>query len=446
MALPLGRVCLRRLQHPSRPISLLGSRKSIELLSTRTFHHSLRATAKKKKTKSVIADDPFDEEDGEDDLFGSNNVQIKGGAPTTTPISTDAFDSVSNTRVISTQEQERLREKEKQRLEEFDKELEWLQRTTGENGKKQYQKPGNSSLIRLITSVKTHDDFQHLMTILKQWRIYPATSLSKAIDPLVIETAVKTNNVRLLLSVLSHRPIFGISVPTPSHARLLLRTIICPTNSFPPSYSPSLKNASQAIMDHSMDKQRLEDALRLADVLSMTEVHVPVQRLPTPIVGIAVSGAHGSFCSDNLVPVSLSPSTDIISGSILLSSLFRVIASGLKEEGSEAVAAHTEAAVQLAQKLRSVAKRGAITNGAQSRELLWALSALRECKAALAREELSDILKPKLFTNWIDAAMVLLIKQLSVRGKTVVSRVGDLEGFQPIDGAFERVFGNSYST
>ncbi|KAG8832968.1 hypothetical protein FRC17_000235 [Serendipita sp. 399] len=428
MSLPIGRIGVRTLKHST---SLLRSKAWAGTFSVRTIHHSLQATAKKKKTKHAADNDIFDEGDEGDDLFGSHSNPSKPSVSTRvdteSSINKLTRDS-AKARVNSAQELELQRTNEKQR----------------ENGKKDRFNPGKSALIRFIKMVETTDDFRSLMSILKNWRIYPATPLRSVVNALVVETALKSNNIPSLLSVLEHHPLYGISVPTPSLARQLLHVITSPVDTYPPVYSPSLNRTPESQTESSVYRQRMDDVLRLKEILSKTRVKVPRENPPvsdSPVVGILVDGSHGILSSDEHVSVSLAPENDLISGSLLLSSLLRVITSGMEDTEQDSISAYIEVAVELAQNLAKAARRGKITNSANSKDQSWALAALQESKMALSQAGLAEIPNRQHLTTWIDAGIALLAQQLAHRGKAVASRVKNLGNLEPLNPAFVEVFG-----
>ena len=184
-----------------------------------------------------------------------------------------------------------------------------------------------------------------------------------------------------------------------------MRSIISPVNSYPPPYSPSNHGKSETTTGF-VSEDQVTQALQLAEVLSAT--------------GLPASGSKA---------LSFSPSTDLVSGSMILSLLLRVPKSGMVDDGSPQITA----LVELAQKLQKGSNSNTINMPEDARERLWTLAALRECQAALASQEIVTILErcksegmvkmdAKWLTTWIASEISDLEQRLGVMGRVVVKK------------------------
>lgn len=222
-----------------------------------------------------------------------------------------------------------------------------------------------------------------------------------------------TGNGHLLVDILTHHPVYGIHISSPSVARALLKEVVTPINSFPPSYSSS--------QDTTPFRQRLEQALQLAEVLSI---------MP----------------SGSLTAATLSPSMDDVMGPILLSALLRVSSISISEtEGGNDPTALAQAIRQLigdmqtrysnsqtqVQSPESKPRKNALT----AQETIWAIAALRECEIALgvqtarkllakanSEEEGSQMTVDEM-TNWLTQARESLVSGGSGRGASAKRRM-----------------------
>ena len=135
--------------------------------------------------------------------------------------------------------------------------------------------------------------------------------------------------------------------------------MVTPVNSYPPSYSSNEK-------DTAAFSQRLEQALRLAEVLSITQ-------------------AEGSTTT-------LSPSKDAILGPLLLCSLLRVASMSIPGEDTAALA---QAIQQLVNDMRHVqsSETEPASGALSAQETLWGIAALRECETALKVDSVRKLLE-----------------------------------------------------
>lgn len=366
-----------------------------------TLHTSTHTHAKKKKQQAVKDDDMFLSESDEEDLFGG----LSKSSQTSTAAS-QAIPKRVEQKSHSLFEDKALQLVEQKRAEEFSTLHSWLIASTGHRGKQGRLRPKNEDLRRLVSMAKTDAEFHQVITVLRQWRAYPARTHRVSLEVALLEKAIETSNVPLLIPVLMHHPLYGISVPSLQLARRLLKSIISPVNAYPPPYSPSNRVNSEQSTDF-VSEDHVTQALQLTEVLSAT--------ILPPI--------------ESSQPPPLSPSSDLVGGVMLLSLLLRVPMSGMVEDKSP----HLTAIVELAQKLQSGSERKTISRPEDARERLWTLAALRECQAALMSEEIVAALDrvksegklkmdAKSLSTWIASEMLELEGRLSSMGLTVVKK------------------------
>ncbi|KIM21625.1 hypothetical protein M408DRAFT_333336 [Serendipita vermifera MAFF 305830] len=329
------------------------------IVHSRHFHAS--QTASKKKGKQAQNQDLFDENDDgsdADELFGSLKAVPKSQQKVTQANkSPQRHANVTSTRPVDDKAAELLRQKETQRRDAFQEAYDYLNERTGDAGKQSASMPAKRALHNLVNNAASSDEWDSVVSILKQWRRYPTRAIPTGIQDLFIRRAILTGQASVLVDILTHHPVYGIHVSSPYIARVLLKHTVTPVNSYPPSYSN--KQADVTVF-----RQRLEHALQLADVLSITPAKGPA--------------------------TTLSPSADPVLGPLLLCSLLRVAA--MPSEGGDPTTL-ANAIHQLFGDMRASqdAKKAAIQppkakplRGALgAHEVIWSVAALRECETAL---------------------------------------------------------------
>ncbi|PVF98084.1 hypothetical protein CPB86DRAFT_387038 [Serendipita vermifera] len=404
--------------------SIRSSMQNVSRAPYRALATSSTVHAKKKKTKTAQENDLFDEGNDEDDLFGgsSNSTSDKTRSPAPSS-QASTFQSHERGTYASTEDQEKLRLQEIERSERFNALFDWLQKSTGPLRKGSGVQPGQTALVQLIRAAKTPNDFESVFNILRQWRLYPAATYREVVEHTLIERAIATGNTAILLPVLSHHPIYGISVPTASKARALLKSIISP----PSATTEGVHHA------------RLQQALDLAQVLAGTRVAVPVRTLrnstqsPLTIVDQRIDST--SLRSDF---VSLSPFRDFVSGSILLAALVRALTE-LPSSTQYSTEDCWKAVTELVNSLRSAQRDNKLLFSSIQQEQVWSLAALRQVKqdilsnkeALVTLSETQSASEPSIsfeeLVSWTDDSLGTVGAILVARGKTgakIIAGVG----------------------
>jgi hypothetical protein len=135
-----------------------------------------------------------------------------------------------------------------------------------------------------------------------------------------LERAISTGHAPLVLDILTHRPIYGIDISSLPLARALLKNLITP------AIAPPISE-----VDLNTHLERLSQALRLAEVLSISTIPVeppsPIELLDSP-ESVEATQPVVTISQPELAmpskPITLSPTNDLILGSLLLSALLRV--------------------------------------------------------------------------------------------------------------------------
>lgn len=252
----------------------------------------------------------------------------------------------------------------------------------GAEAKHKNEKPGQKSLLSLVELTKTKEEFHLLMAILRQWRVYPGRSPPLNIQYEIIDCAISNGLAAELIPVLEHHPIYGVSVPDPSRARALMKSLTAPVGSA--SIDPLSASRSQ---DEPLLAERRNYALRLADILAAASVRIPSHSSDRG--KIITAGREGSKKEGaSLRKTTLSPTEDLTSGVILLTAILRALPV-MPSDGplSEGDAPFFLAARQLMKSLMAAEENGIPQVGLSLKEKIWTLAAATETLAFIRGDD-----------------------------------------------------------
>jgi hypothetical protein len=263
-------------------------------------------------------------------------------------------------------------------------------------------------------------------------RLYTCQSLLISLLTLFFtERALATGNANLLLPVLAHHPIYGVSVPTPSKARELFQSILSPAS------GPSLLHSTKAKGLH------LQQGLDLAQVLAGTRVKVPIRnslKLPTQSTTVTLVDQGVDSSPSKFGHISLSPFEDMVSGSILLAALVRAMMEP-SSVAKHSIEDYWKAVAELINSLRAAGRSDKLLFSSILREQVWTLAALRQVKQSLNtnKEALITISETQsvpsesaisfeALVSWTDNSLTMVAGILEARGKTGIKATKTASG------------------